>query len=506
MLIRLQGPLTCPKDTSFSARFDNDKLIIENCEAAETPVKSYVDDSLLQVLEGPGYSLLPTTREWGLPLKNDNLDDITSNYQLNVLDYVHNHTFAYAGPSPVPPEIDTVLARCGDSEPKLVYRIPVRDPKSDFVAPPANGLNVITLFIDSLSRPMFHQRLPKTIEALELAAHSSTNANSASNSTLIDFYRYHTVGMSTFLPSPILLANPNKTSPDTFPNTRALWAGLEDDGSEGTAMWEQFRSAGYATGHVDSNCEDWDGYYNTAHVRNRTSPSVLPVIDHEFVAAFCLPPYLPPSKLLTGNFQGPQSIVPRCISDEHQSTHVLQWSEAFVKHYSGATPNSPAEKRPFYLNAGFMDSHEGSGEMVRALDERLARFIHPDTSPIDYKNTVLMVLSDHGALMGLNYVFFENGKVERANPFAAMVMPDKWLAGGGEGTGKNGRLEKMDAARQKLITAFDIYETTRGFAGIGKTLLKNEAKKTRGYDLAREDPGYRNCSEAGIPDADCKCI
>jgi hypothetical protein len=193
--------LTCPKDNSFSAHFDNDNLVIENCDVAKTPVLSYVDDSLLQTLDGPGYSLLPTTREWGLPLKTDNLDDITSNYQLNVLDFVHNHTFAYTGPSQIPSEVDTVLARCGGAEPKLVYRIPTRDPEKDFVAPPAHGPNVITLFIDSLSRPMFHQRLPKTIEALELAAHAPSDSNSASNTTLFDFFRYHTVGMST-IPCP----------------------------------------------------------------------------------------------------------------------------------------------------------------------------------------------------------------------------------------------------------------------------------------------------------------
>lgn len=145
---------------------------------------------------------------------------------------------------PISPEIDTVLARCGDAEPKLVYRIPEVETKAGHynqLAPLPNALNVVTLFVDSISRPMFHRRLPKTVAALELAGHSpeATGKNiSSSPATLFDFFRFHTVGINT------------------GPNTRALWAGLEDDGSEGVPLWEQFRDAGYVTGRADSMCQD----------------------------------------------------------------------------------------------------------------------------------------------------------------------------------------------------------------------------------------------------------
>jgi hypothetical protein len=480
------GPLTCPKDNSFHAQFKGDKLVISNCHTATTPVKSYVDDSLLQTLDGAGYSILPATREWGLPLKADSLKASVNDFQMHVIDYLHNHTYAYTEPVVIDATVDTVIARCGTAEPKLVYRMTPVEPKN--VAPKGpGGLNVVTLFIDSVSRPMLHRRLPKTLSALRLVSHSpeqllANTSTSLARSTLFEFFRFHTVGINT------------------GPNTRALWAGLDDDDllnplSTGPPLWEQFRDLGYATGRADSMCQDWDSYYNTPHVHNETIAT--PKIDHEFISYSCLPPYLPPSKKLAGNFKGPTSIVPRCLSGEHQSTHALEWTQKFIEHYK---PNEDQQGRNYYVNAGFMDSHEGSGEMLRAIDDRLSAFIHPATSPIDYSNTALVVLSDHGALMGLNYVFFTNGKVERAEPFAAMVLPDEWLnEGGGE------RMQRMADARMKLMTAFDLYETTRGFAGDGAAEMPGRKGERRGVDFANEELKVRACEEAGIPKADCMC-
>ncbi|MCJ1446970.1 MAG: hypothetical protein MMC23_007478 [Stictis urceolatum] len=463
------GPLTCKADDSFSARFDGDKLVIDDCEATSTPIKSYIDDSLLQTLDGAGYSILPATREWGLPVKADSLKAPTNDFQMHVLDYVYNHTYAYTEPVTIDAGIDTVIARCGNVEPKLVYRITDVEAKSDIPAPESN-LNIVTLFIDSVSRPMLHRRLPKTISALETLSHrpslGQNTSTSSPTSSLYEFFRFHTVGINT------------------GPNTRALWAGLPDDTTSGPPLWQQLRSAGYTTARVDSMCQDWDAYYNPGNTRNSTPAP--PTLDHEFIAYSCLPPYLPPSKKLAGNFWGPTSIVPRCLSGEHQSTHALNYAEEFIRKYKGS-------ERPFYINAGFMDSHEGSGEMLRAMDDRLSAFLNPATSPIDYSNTAVLILSDHGALMGLNYVFFENGKVERAEPFAALVLPDSYVA-------EEGRAERLVGARMKLVTAFDFYEMTRGLAGVRRE------EGGRGVDFVGGELPVRGCAEAGIPEADCQCV
>jgi hypothetical protein len=65
--------MTCSKDTSFSAAFDEYGLSINGCDTQLTEVRSYFNDSIIHTFQGPMYSLLPRTESWGLSLKNDNL-------------------------------------------------------------------------------------------------------------------------------------------------------------------------------------------------------------------------------------------------------------------------------------------------------------------------------------------------------------------------------------------------------------------------------------------------
>jgi hypothetical protein len=66
--------MTCPSDGSFSARLENNQLIVENCEGEFTEVLSSFNQSIIFSTVGPAYSLIPRTETWGLPLKNDSLD------------------------------------------------------------------------------------------------------------------------------------------------------------------------------------------------------------------------------------------------------------------------------------------------------------------------------------------------------------------------------------------------------------------------------------------------
>lgn len=239
------GPMTCSKDSSFSARFEGDLLQIDGCVATETEVRAYRNDSVVIKYPGAAYSLLPITRDWGYPLKKDDLATPISQFQMHILDYIDAHSYAYNGPAKIPDDIATVVAWCGSAEPKLVYRIPKLDETSpQKKVKKRESLNVVTLFFDSVNRSVFHKRLPKTVGALEAIAHLP-GERSEKTVSLTEFFRYHVVGMNT------------------PPNTRALWAGqseynLSDEKLwiEGKPIWEQYHDAGYVSARADSNCED----------------------------------------------------------------------------------------------------------------------------------------------------------------------------------------------------------------------------------------------------------
>lgn len=414
--------------------------------------------------------------------------------QRNVLTYIEANTRLYEGPVTLDPTVGTVIARCGTTPPKLVYRI-VPDALDNTAAPrlkspPADGLNVVTIFIDAVSRPQFHRRLPKASKTLEALA-----TQPQGSSSLFEFWRYHTIGLNT------------------APNTRALWAGLSSKGdmyhtptSAGPPLWEQFETAGYVAARVDPMCQDWTAYYNGDHLGNDTSMSnISPRISHEHIAWSCMPPYLPIGKHFAGNFAGSTSIKARCISDTHVGWHALDWSEDFIRTYQKEDTS-----RAVYLNAAFMEGHEGSGEVLATLDDRLASFLSPSSGPIDYSNTAVVIVSDHGALMGLNYAFLKNGKIEAANPFAAMILPDRFLDAGGSDRSRRRNLERSSA---RLMTAYDLYETMRGLMGERKAQVPDWASSEerrdfdrKGIDLLRAEVPDRSCVELGIPENACRCV
>ncbi|KAJ2816280.1 hypothetical protein IWW50_006556, partial [Coemansia erecta] len=63
--------------------------------------------------------------------------------------------------------------------------------------------------------------------------------------------------------------------------------------------------------------------------------------------------------------------------------------------------------------------HEGTGEVLRTLDDALATFLEDIRDSGELDNTVLIVGSDHGLHMGLNFAYTQNGRIEHQNPFFA---------------------------------------------------------------------------------------
>lgn len=156
-----------------------------------------------------------------------------------MLRYVESHTYPYKDPGFDLGSVQTVLVRCGTSEPKLVYR--VRPAVKETNKSPGGELNVLVVFMDAVSRRHFFRKLPKTVQTLEkFTVSSGTEHVPDEQPVLHQFMRYHSVGLNT------------------GPNTRALWANIppSDTQTGGFPIWEDFTEDGYATGRMDGVCED----------------------------------------------------------------------------------------------------------------------------------------------------------------------------------------------------------------------------------------------------------
>lgn len=65
--------MTCPRDdASFTARIENDELIVDGCPPVMTKISNYYDGRV-SYYTGPVYTLLPRTEEWGPAMKNDSI-------------------------------------------------------------------------------------------------------------------------------------------------------------------------------------------------------------------------------------------------------------------------------------------------------------------------------------------------------------------------------------------------------------------------------------------------
>jgi arylsulfatase A-like enzyme len=151
-----------------------------------------------------------------------------------------------------------------------------------------------------------------------------------------------------------------------------------------------------------------------------------------------------------------------------------------------------------FLAAMFSEAHEGSLEVVSAMDDSLAAFLQRMVDRGHLQNTVLFLVSDHGSHMGPYFEFFASGRQERTFPLVNVVVPDSFLA----------RYPGLDAVlahnQQALTTPFDLYATLRHLA----VYPQPQPPGLTGTSLLTRLEYNRTCEAAGVPRANgnCPCL
>ncbi|KAJ2156618.1 hypothetical protein GGF46_005061 [Coemansia sp. RSA 552] len=458
------GSMHCkPEPGAIKAFFNSSGYLTVDCSGREV----FVD-------------ILPDTRSW--PLKDKSKWQV---FNHRVLDGTTRTK--YTAPMYLEDPVQAAVVRCGSSS-KIVTRVsPLPATLFEYEPPadtdtrpmnhtdleplpgaPAKRPNVIFLFVDAVSHRQFYRRLTKSAAALA-ALHQP------GRSSLTELFRYHSLGVSTDNSTKAMyLGEIIPTRPNPLP------------------IWAYFRDRGYITARVETSCEDWartyaGRYFSTAQysVGGRS-------LDYELSAPFCMPEFYPSSGNAFGNFKGPFSITARCLYGRHVHEYGFDYVDQLRKAMRAGEERT---RRPYMLMLNLMEGHEGTGEVLRTLDDRLSTFLTDLRTSGELEDTALFLLSDHGLHMGLNFAFLNSGQIEHKNPFFSMVLPH-WLRSYADKLQNPG----LSLNEQRLTTPMETYYTL-------KTLADWPAVDPADYQrsLFSPVPAGRTCDQAGIGARVCKC-
>ena len=318
---------------------------------------------------------------------------------------------------------------------------------------------ILFIYIDSISRVHFLRKMPKVSKFIE----NFMKYNKTSKIKSYQFIKYHNF------------------APFTQINVQPMFYGKKMTSKEGIDITYYLKKNGYITGQSLNLCSKEvfavERHYNVLDVN-------FSFFDHENIAMFCDPNYYDRNNPYTLH-RGPFSIIRRCLYGKDTFEYVLEYGKKFWELY-------PDNKK--YLRLGFIDAHEGSGEVVKYLDNPLFNFLYDFYINGYLKDTALFIVSDHGNNMPgfYNVVQFEDFNIEKTLGVFYLILYDF------------NNDEFLIQNQQQLITPYDIHDTLiniiYGEGGTNSYSLKGRSV------LYRIDGYNRTCSDySEIKNEFCRC-
>ena len=328
--------------------------------------------------------------------------------------------------------------------------------------------NILVMFIDTLSRAHFHRKFRKTKQFLNEFSKYEPNYLKK-NMTIFQYFKYNSVFFYT------------------DPNIKAAYYGTKVHG-KGIHFANYFKNNGYIIGRVNAYC----GKENVINMKN--PPSFEPVVwDHEGLSLGCIKSFY--DRFLISRLS---SLVKKCLFGKDLNQYSLEYLESFWVAYLN-------QYKLFLFQT--LDGHEPTGQLIGYLDEILFNFFYKFYSLGYFKDTVILLFSDHGLhLPGPLYLFHSQDFLsERTLPLLLLLVPNN------EKLYKDNLYEKLKSNQQTLITPFDIYNTLVHLAfGKNKEEYKKNSVNYGGSLLSKLNYKTRICKSSrfkpNIPDEFCKCF
>ena len=305
--------------------------------------------------------------------------------------------------------------------------------------------NILFLYIDAISRPEFIRSMKHTQNFLSKYYY---------NSSKYSFYQMLKYQNFIFF---------------TQQNVNPMFFGESMFNSNGTSILHHIKRKGYITGQANNICTRQLYDIEDNYTQNISYES----FDHENIAMFCDPNFYNPENRFTP-YMGPYSIRRRCLYGKDTFEYVLEYGQKFWETYLN-------EKK--FLRLSFQDAHEGTLEVVKYLDKKLAEFLEFFWHKKYLEDTAIFLVSDHGNnMIGFyNILQVEDYVSEKTLGTWLMILPKKI----------NVDEKNIEINQQRLVTPYDIHDTLLDMFGYK---LNDKVYSRKGKSIFSEINGLeRNC-------------
>jgi hypothetical protein len=181
-----------------------------------------------------------------------------------------------------------------------------------------------------------------------------------------------------------------------------------------------------------------------------------------------------------------------CAGHRFMSDIVFDW----VRSHSNAYNDIPN-----FIMAVNHEAHDAVGNQIVTLDPNLAKQLQWYVNSGRLKDTVLVIMSDHGIHYGMMYLNDDMAKREQQNPFMMVIAPDHLVT------------DTLKQNTKRLVNLKDLHMTLIDFASFPQkgsqhrmkpyamSLLHNVVPEDRTcYDMRVPEDYSSNCERKGYPE------
>lgn len=393
----------------------------------------------------PRYGLLVRSDLWYIAKNQDDIDIIVRRIINENTEYKH----------------DFFIVACGESKSfvKQTIILPpfvkIMKTASERDAKP----NINILVLDSVSRPHFYRQLSETVSTLKSIDKTET--------TVLDFELFHSL------------------APRTFPNMRALFSGIVDvDSDDEThtygldSLFGRYNNLGYQTTLQEDSCwyDSWgalitDNKHNLKLLSNvndyeerwqeiQRKLRRLP-IDSYGLTHFSCEVFTQYGK--TNQFNEPPKV---CFNGHHLPSYFLNYTYTLLQ-----TVEQTKSAYPAFIYTHMNTGHEMTGKRIAYADHLISDFIKKTSG---LKNTLTIILSDHGPKTSKFSQEFLAGRSEISHAMFFMIVPKKIRHILGQQ-----KVESLRINQNRLVTHTDVFHTLMSLHGDQPSGLLSPISKER---------------------------
>lgn len=319
--------------------------------------------------------------------------------------------------------------------------------------------NVLSLFIDSISRQHFRRKLKKTLEWIE-----GFYDNKTSDFESYQFFKFHASG--------------SHTTPNMM---RAFYGTTYKKADKSIPLTEIYKNQGFITGKSSTFCSAT--YFEMSKSEKELIDIKLEEFDHENQALSCdLNYHKKDDEGPYGYLAGSYAMVKRCLYGKDINDYAFDYGRKFWETYKNESK---------FLELRILDAHEPSAELIQHLDDPIVNFLKQFQKEGLLEDTIIVIYADHGHHVNIFYYLFglKDLEYETKLPSLFIILPRK------AANLKGNNIKKWE---NTLIAAYDLHNF---FIGITGSNVRNKF----GDDILVMHDDKRGCKELVLPKDFCMC-